>query len=74
MSNLQRLMEPTNAELRRLHSAANDREAALAIQELTEKHLPALESEDETIGAAARATMRWMQRERSIRALARIEA
>lgn len=67
-------MEPTNEALRRLHAAPNEHEAAQAERELNETHLPALEAEDETIGAAARATMRWMRRERAIQALTRVGA
>lgn len=46
---------------------ASDAEAARAERALLEEHLPSIEAEDVAIGAAARATLRWMLRERAAR-------
>lgn len=62
---LRQIVDQTNTQLRKLSGAGEDHAAAAeADRELHENLLPALENEDAVIGAAARATARWMKKER----------
>lgn len=64
MSALRKAADGASSALRRLHAAKTEEDAQRAHRDVI-PHILELEAEEPTIGAAARATLRWMLRERA---------
>jgi hypothetical protein len=73
MNHFQQTVNETSEAFRRLSRAQTVDEVRTTVREIKERHIPAMENDDRVLAAAARATLRWMARERLEERLRRAE-